>query len=149
MQYFVRLCILKTQLIRYACKFNAGCQLSWFFFFFLLQLCGVKIGLLWEVADSSAVLLQCWLQRVGWLPEREGGRWLRTGVQDSSSWDSCCTACTGFCCQPVGQTKKPAACPYPLSLYLGWSGRERSKGEYVADAQNLCISPFYPHLHVI
>lgn len=71
LQYFVRLCILKTQLIRYACKFNMGCQLSWvffFFYYFLLQLCSVKIGLLWEVTDRSAVLLQWWLQRVGWLP---------------------------------------------------------------------------------
>lgn len=102
LQYFVRLCILKMQLIRYACKFNTGCQPSWIFFVFVLQLCGVKIGLLWEAADSSAVLLQCWLQRVEWLPEQEGGRWLWTRVHDTSSWGSCCTACPGFHCPGSG-----------------------------------------------
>lgn len=97
LQYFVRLCFLKTRLIRYACKFNMGCQLSWFFFF-SLQLCGVKIGLLWEVADSSAVLLQCWLQRVGWLPVQESGRRLWTGMQNASSGGRCWIACTSSCC---------------------------------------------------
>lgn len=125
-----------------------------FLFFFLLQLCGVKIGLLWEVADSSAVLLQCWLQRVGWLPEWEGGRWLWTGVQDASSWGSCCTACTGFrhpgSSNLWGKPRSPLhLLTHPLPLLGVMWGRERSKGEHVADAWNLHISPSYPRLHVI
>lgn len=154
LQYFVRLCFLKTQLIRYACKFNTGWQLSWIFFsflfFFLLQLCGVKIGLLWEVADSSAVLLQCWLQRVGWLPVQESGRWLWTGMQDASSGGRCCISCTSFCCpRSDNLCGKPRSCISSAVLphYTGWSEQKRSKAETVAGAQNLCF--YFPILRTV
>lgn len=151
LQYFVRLCFLKTQLIRYACKFNTGCQLSWiFFFFFLLQLCGVKIGLLWEVADSSAVLLQCWLQRVGWLPVQESGRWLWTGMQGASSWGRCCIACTGFCCPRSDNLRDKTRSlwhllthPFPLQR-VKWE-KEKQSRKCSRCPESLCF-PIFPSI---
>ena len=118
-----------------------------FFLFFLLQLCGVKIGLLWEVADSSAVLLQCWLQRVGWLPEWEDGRWLWTGVQDASSWGSCCTACTSFCCPGSGNLwGKPRSPLHLLTHPLPLLGVKWEKGKQRRMCSRCPESVYFPIL---
>lgn len=152
MQYFVRLCILKTQLIRYACKFNMGCQL--FFFFFCATIMRCKnwplVRSCWQLSSSASVLAA-----EGGMAARVGG-WKMVLDQGAGcfqlrqllhslhrfllSWER----------QPVGRTKKSAASPYPSSHFTwGEVGEREWKGEWVADAQNLYIYPSHPHLQVI
>lgn len=116
LQYFVRLCFLKTRLIRYACKFNMGCQLSWFFFFFpTIMRCKnwPLVRSCWQLSSSASVLAAeggmaasagKWKKALDWHAECFQWRQVLNSLHQfllPQEW------------QPVWQTKKPAASPHP------------------------------------
>ena len=121
LQYFVRPCILKMQLIRYACKFNMGCQLSWIFFFFFATIMRRKnwplVRSCWQLSSSASVLAAeggMTARAGGWKMALDRGagcfqlrQLLHSLNQFPLSWER----------QPVGQAKKPAASPYPSSPF--------------------------------
>lgn len=137
LQYFVRLCFLKTQLIRYACKFNMGCQLSWnfFFFFFFATIMRRKnwplVRSCWQLSSSASVLAAeggmaasagKWKMALDWHAGCFQSRQVLHSLHRfllSQEW------------QPAWQNKKPVASPHPSFPITEGEVREREAKQKV------------------